>query len=434
MLRLGASDRTRRRCGTTALIVLVSATSCGGGTAKSDGSGSRPESTRNAPVVRRVPEGYRTIQAAVDATTPGDLVLIAPGEYREKVVVQTPDIVLRGLDRNRVVIRAPDETADEPAENGIMVFSNGVAVENLTVRGFRSNGIVFTGSYDEGDVLDGFRVSHVTVHDNALYGVYAFGARNGLIEHVYASGSRDGGVYIGQCAPCDTLVRDLLAENNAVGYLGTNSGGNLYLVESVLRNNRVGIQPNSSNKERLAPGRGFVAAANLVIDNNNANTPKATEAIGIGVGIGGAQDVHLVGNTIERNGAAGVVVGGNEGYAPTGTRVERNTVTGNGVDLALVVPGAEGSCFTGNQFATSSPPQIEGAWPCAGSGTGAVGTLDERQGPPAADRSTLPEPPPQPGMDSPKDAPAVPATASFEPPDLAALQLPDEAGLPPAAR
>ena len=55
---------------------------------------------------RDVPEEYPTIQAAVDAAQPGDLVRIGPGTYHEQVVVgpAKKDIVLRGTDRNRVVL------------------------------------------------------------------------------------------------------------------------------------------------------------------------------------------------------------------------------------------------------------------------------------------------------------------------------------------
>ena len=55
---------------------------------------------------RDVPEEYPTIQAAVDAAQPGDLVRIGPGTYREQVVVGPAkrDVVLRGTDRNRVVL------------------------------------------------------------------------------------------------------------------------------------------------------------------------------------------------------------------------------------------------------------------------------------------------------------------------------------------
>ena len=83
---------------------------------------------------RDVPEEYPTIQAAVDAAQPGDLVRIGPGIYHEQVVVGPAkhDIVLRGTDRNRVVL----DGGDGARFNGIAVHADGVAVENLTVRGF----------------------------------------------------------------------------------------------------------------------------------------------------------------------------------------------------------------------------------------------------------------------------------------------------------
>src|SRR3546814_18626456 len=52
----------------------------------------------------RVPEDHDTIQAAVDAANPGDLVLIAPGTYEEAVAVTVENPPIRGLDRHAVVL------------------------------------------------------------------------------------------------------------------------------------------------------------------------------------------------------------------------------------------------------------------------------------------------------------------------------------------
>lgn len=55
-----------------------------------------------------VPADYATIQAAVDAAQPDDVVMIAPGVYEEQVVV-TVDLVLQGSGTQATVIQAPTE-------------------------------------------------------------------------------------------------------------------------------------------------------------------------------------------------------------------------------------------------------------------------------------------------------------------------------------
>ena len=133
----------------------------------------------------------------------------------------------------------------------------------------------------------------------ALYGIYAFGARNGLIEHSYAAGSPDAGYYIGQCYPCNALIDDVVAEYNGLGYSGTNSGGELYIINSTWAHNRAGIVPNSGSYEGCAPERETTIVGNIVHSNSNGETPAigaAKDAQGNGIITPGGLD-----NLIERN-------------------------------------------------------------------------------------------------------------------------------------
>ncbi len=160
----------------------------------------------------RVPEDFATVQEAVDAAAEGDLILIGPGVYNESVVVETDSLVIRGTDRNEVIL---DGEHREELANGFIVFSNGVAIENLTVRNYYSNGIFFTGDYDTDFILHGYRASYITALNNRKYGIYAFNTEYGLMEDSYASGHTDSGFYVGQCQPCKSLLQSLFSWKEA---------------------------------------------------------------------------------------------------------------------------------------------------------------------------------------------------------------------------
>lgn len=389
--------------------------------------------------VRRVPADHRTVQAAVDAAVAGDLVLVEPGVYHEAVTISTNAITLRGTDRNRVVLDGDGLLVD-----GVAVSADGVAVENLTVRGYRQNGIVFNGASSarepaaggvygtETSALVGYRVSYVTAADNGLYGIYAFAARDGLIEHSYASGNPDSGIYVGQCQPCNVVVTDSIAEYNAIGYYGTNASGDVYVVNSVFRHNRLGMTPNSQDMELLAPQIETVIAGNLVVANDNPDAPPIARGFfGGGIAIGGGTRNTVVRNRVLDHDVFGIGVMSLGEFSPAGNTVEGNVVEGNGVDLffehAAGATSAEGNCFAANAFTTSAPADIEVVLPCgepanlAGvAPTGPAGIA----APPAGD-GAIPRPPDQPNR--PGDPARVPAEAAGLPtfPDIATIRVPD---------
>ena len=235
-----------------------------------------------------VPEDYDTIQAAVDEAEPGDLVLVSPGTYEEAVTVETDEIVIRGLDRDEVILDGGFEL-----ENGIRVVgADGVVVENMTAQNYAFNGFFWTG-------VDGYRGSYLTAVRNGDYGLYAFEAVNGVFEHSYASGSPDAGFYIGGCYPCNAVIDDVIAEWNGLGYSGTNSGGDLYIINSTFNDNRAGILPNVGTYEPCFPQRETTIAGNIVHSNNNGENDVidfGQLALGNGILLAGG-----IGNVIERN-------------------------------------------------------------------------------------------------------------------------------------
>lgn len=386
----------------------------------------------DGPKTLKVPAEFASIQLAVDDARPNDLVLIAPGKYAEEVIIRTPNIVIRGENRNTVVLDGNDELS-----NGIQVSANGVAVENLTVQRYQVNGVVFTKAYDSTDpaqaeVLQGYRASFVTVANNGLYGLYAFFASGGQFDHVYGSGHPDGGIYIGQCKPCNALVTDALMERNGIGYSGTNASGNLFIVNSIWRRNRIGMTPNSQDMEILAPQGDVVIAGNLVEDNDDPETPPAASgAFGFGIAIGGGERNLVLKNRVVGNSSAGISVGALKNYSPSGNRIEGNVLTDNGTDLGfygLANPTTtSNNCFVGNTFTSSSPVSIEKVMTCDETAQAQLNTdlgLFSQVGPPPFDYRKIPLPPDQPQMPSPLTAPAAPALTNIVMVDLSTIMVP----------
>ena len=462
-------------------VVSVSLIACGSGDEADDApvteaptseapSTDAPSTEVPTEGVLNVPADYATIQEAVDAAVEGDLILIAPGTYNEAVQVTTDNIVIRGLDRNAVIMDGNFEL-----DNGFRVVgASGVAIENMTAMNYTKNGFFWTGS-------TGYRGSYLTAWRNGDYGIYAFDSVGGLLEHSYAAGSPDAGFYIGQCYPCDAVMRNVTSEHNGLGYSGTNSGGNLLIIDSIFRYNRAGIVPNSGSYELCYPERKTTIVGNLVYSNNQPDTPAIDVAIlAMGNGILSAGGVQ---NIIERNRVwdhdktgiglvpfleedANDAIPSKDAWdtdcatqkqqmpvIPDGpllwdsqdTEVRGNVLEDNRrADIAVGSAGSNlwelGNCFEGNTFTTSAPLDLETLAPCGSplsetAGDWTAGDLmvitwlaDAETAPPSVDwkTATLPDLPQLENMPDAATAPAVPASATPPTIDLAAITVPDK--------
>ncbi len=457
----------RMRAAALAVIAVLVIGACGssGGGSSADGEPCPPNGKAAKVTTIRVPKDHDTIQAAVCAAHVGDLVLVSPGVYNEAVDVTTPNITIRGTDRNTVIL-----DGKFTKENGIRVLgTDGVVVENMTARNYVSNGFYWTGS-------DYYRGSYLTAYRNGNYAIYSFDAYHGQFDHSYGGGSPDAGFYIGECFRCDAVIDTVVSENNGLGYSGTNSGGDLYIVNSTFRNNRAGIVPNSGSYELCYPERESTIVGNLVYDNNNVDAPAIEDALlahGNGIIVPGG-----VRNQIERNRVWGherTGIGlvpypeedandiapamtawdtpcsathdlkvpkipqdkckGLEGllkacavlWNPQENRVVGNVVEESGIaDIAVATADLFGTgettdtlrnCFSDNTITTTAPTDLEALAPCDGTGNGGswdAGALDllglftqPAAEPPKDAFRKMPKPGPQENMPNARSAKAV---------------------------
>jgi hypothetical protein len=418
---------------------------------------------------RGIPGPYHDIQSAVDAARPGDWILVAPGDYHERgdrlhqpsddasggVVITTPGIHLRGMDRNRVVVdgtrpgapqcsSAPEDQDLGPLDddghplgrNGVLVFeADGVSVENLTACNFLNgsggggNEIWWNGGDGSGQIgmgsYAGAYLSATTTYwqpgqPQAEYGIFVSNARGpGRIVHTYASNMADSSYYIGACPDCNAQLIDAHAQNSALGYSGTNSGGHLVVASSEWDHNKTGISTNSQNNDDapapqvgacpgdesgpLGTGSCTLFRDNWIHDNNNPNVPGSGTAdlapVGTGMVDAGGRYDTILHNRVEDNGSWGILLvpfpdtgtpppiahceggvqdpgGILEGFGVTcffddfGNEVRDNAMLGNGFfgndtngDLAEISGDNDpGNCWHGNtdpDGVTSNPPNLQ---------------------------------------------------------------------------
>ncbi|MFL5797350.1 MAG: nitrous oxide reductase family maturation protein NosD [Actinomycetota bacterium] len=315
------------------------------------------------PPVIHVPADAPTLAAAIERSSPGDVILLAPGTYRGGVIVP-PDhlgITIRGEDRNSVVFDGHDRTS-----TGIAIAADAVTVENLTMHSFPGNALVWKS-------VDGYRARFVTVWNVGGYGMYAVDSRNGVIERSLVSGAADAAFYVGECHPCHALLRDDTAMLSGIGYSGTNAGGELVVRDSTFDRNGTGILPNSFDDERDPPQRDAAFLNNRVVGSGTVPTPASDPVdglIGLGIGVAGGVDDVVRGNEVEGSDRYGIAVfatiqPGGGSWRPAGNSVRDNRVRGSGVaDLALAAGAAGGNCFTENRATTSLPTGLERTHRC----------------------------------------------------------------------
>jgi parallel beta-helix repeat protein len=259
---------------------------------------------------------------------------------------------------------------------------DGARIARLTVQGFEHDGIRLT-------CVERWRVTRVRALDNGEYGVFPVQTRRGRLDHSFASGADDTGLYIGSSR--DARVDHNRAIHNVSGFEVENSVG-IVVDHNKSRRNTAGILVFALPGLSEPRSAGNVLRDNRVTANNRANTcSEPTEVVcgvptGTGVLILAADRNRVRDNIVTSNDTVGIAVAN---YCvvraipaaecetldidpdPDGNRVIRNLAIGNGdapdlerlpipaaaADLAWDTTGTA-NCWSDNAIGTTFPATL----------------------------------------------------------------------------
>jgi parallel beta-helix repeat protein len=334
-----------------------------------------------AATVRVVAPG-QSIQAAIDAASPGDTVQLLPGTYHESVTISTDDITLRGAgDGHGGTVLEPPATfpnnfcaivPPEPVPGhgaGICVlgvfdlssetvtsYTTGDRVTGISVQGFPGDGISLVATKN-------VQVDHDSLTGSGAYGL----ADNATFGSVIKSNVIDGGSRAGVYYSSDDGVIAGNDVSNAGYGIALQDSNNVTVSGNYSHGNCDGYMDFDSSGDSSS-GDNITVTGNVFSANNEicAGAPSINfPAIqGTGMVLIGSTRTLISGNLITGNtgdqplsGGIALVTGQQYlgGPAEGAVVISHNRLSGNSPDDLLWDGVGSGITFTGNACSTSSP-------------------------------------------------------------------------------
>jgi parallel beta-helix repeat protein len=325
-----------------------------------------------------------SIQAAVDAASPGDTVIVPPGRYHESVRIAKSGITIRGS-RGSVLDASGFAVGIRAAAGPGGPSCSPPTLSDIAIDGLRIEGASFTGTLLRS--IDGFAVRDGAYAGNEEYAIFPICSRNGVIESNDVAGTDDAAIYVGNSH--DVIVERNHATDSTAGIEVENSTG------VVVRGNTA-IGNTSGIVAFVLPGlavpvtEDVLIERNVVMHNNRPNSVLPSDDIvgliptGTGILTVGADRVTVRHNQVVDNDSGGITVialpfpnpDPRVDPFPDGNHVIGNVALANGRSpdpLRSPYPGADliydgsgtGTCFADNIFATSVPTALQLLFGCA---------------------------------------------------------------------
>ena len=240
---------------------------------------------------------------------PENAVVVLPrGEFTvsETITVNSASgVVLTGHGIKETKLDFSDSTGDDSIR-----FEGG---SNLTIRDFgvyesNKNAIKVTNASGVHFAYTATVWEGPLESDNGAYGLYPLQSRNVLLEHNYAAGSADAGIYVGQSS--DVVIRDNVAVRNVAGIEVENTL-NADVYNNMATGNTAGILVFDLPGLTNAYGGNVRVFNNTAYANNAPNVGAGAVAIappGTGILVFATSDVEIFNNDITDNDTTAIAI------------------------------------------------------------------------------------------------------------------------------
>jgi parallel beta-helix repeat protein len=269
-----------------------------------------------------------SIQAAIDKASPGDTILVEPGEYREDpnsrygLRIATDNLrlvgkVVRGqgeAGKVRLIANGDQETGVYAAPPGCEYDQRSSCDTELTgfyLRGFSVEEFPVNGIQTR--YVDGFEFVGNTSVNNLNNGIYPTLSANGLVRNNVSYGSLDTAMWVAGSQNVRVIGNELFG--SVIGFEITVSD-NVVVKQNQIYDNSVGIglfHPNASGVRPIPVMENWLIEQNNIYDNNRPNDapPNSFQALlppGVGILLLGVSGHMIAKNNVEGNDFVGIGV------------------------------------------------------------------------------------------------------------------------------
>jgi parallel beta-helix repeat protein len=319
---------------------------------------------------------FTSIQAAIDSSSPGDIVLIQPGVYKENIDIYVTNLTLISESRN------PSDTRIEAINNLddiVYVIADGVSINGLNITGdvnssnagIRLNGVKYCN-------IENSKISGNNSSSNTGFGIFLDSSNNNNLNNNSLSNNTIG-IYLENSSQnmlinstlSNSLISGISLWNSTANTLNNfsvfncnasiilqNSSENL-LGNNNVSNNTVGIRLRTSSSNSLSNNTAFnnkygismSASSNNKLNNNSVSNNT------LGIYLRNSSNNRLSDNWVNLNSRYGIYLNSSPGNVLNSNRIVSN------LEYGLYLRNSQDNSIYNNYFNNTNNTYFRGINP-----------------------------------------------------------------------